>query len=125
VWEFGGVNHEGRPAQYLGLRGICYVELSVKTGTLDAHSGLGGSIFPNAAWRLVWIAVPLLTLVVLVWLAVSEYSGAFMIRSGTRNPLRGLGEAARYVFRRPVAVFSLYTLALILLALVNIVNISV
>jgi acetylornithine deacetylase/succinyl-diaminopimelate desuccinylase-like protein len=54
VWEFGGVNHEGRPAQYLGLRGICYVELSVKTGTLDAHSGLGGSIFANAAWRLVW-----------------------------------------------------------------------
>ncbi|MBM4422819.1 MAG: M20/M25/M40 family metallo-hydrolase [Chloroflexi bacterium] len=54
VWEFGGVDHEGRPTQYLGLRGICYVELSVKTGTLDAHSGLGGSIFPNAAWRLVW-----------------------------------------------------------------------
>jgi len=54
VWEFGGVNHEGRPVQYLGLRGICYVELRLKTGTLDAHSGLGGSIFPNAAWRLVW-----------------------------------------------------------------------
>jgi acetylornithine deacetylase/succinyl-diaminopimelate desuccinylase-like protein len=30
------------------------VELRAKTGTLDAHSGLGGSIFPNAAWRLVW-----------------------------------------------------------------------
>jgi len=54
VWEFGGVNHEGAPMQFLGLRGICYVELSVQTGTLDAHSGLGGSIFPNAAWRLVW-----------------------------------------------------------------------
>lgn len=54
VWEFGSVNHEGTPVQHLGLRGICYVELSVKTGTLDAHSGLGGSIFPNAAWRLVW-----------------------------------------------------------------------
>jgi acetylornithine deacetylase/succinyl-diaminopimelate desuccinylase-like protein len=40
--------------QYLGLRGICYVELTVETGTLDAHSGLGGSVFPNAAWRLVW-----------------------------------------------------------------------
>jgi acetylornithine deacetylase/succinyl-diaminopimelate desuccinylase-like protein len=54
VWEFGGVNEDGRPMQYLGLRGICYVELSVKTATMDAHSGLGGSIFPNAAWRLVW-----------------------------------------------------------------------
>lgn len=54
VWEFGGVNHEEVPMQYLGLRGICYVELSVQTGAQDAHSGLGGSIFPNAAWRLVW-----------------------------------------------------------------------
>src|SRR3990172_9391830 len=54
VWEFGGVDHEERPEQYLGLRGICYVELSVKTASQDAHSGLGGSIFANAAWRLVW-----------------------------------------------------------------------
>lgn len=54
IWEFGGVNHEGTPMQYLGMRGICYVELVVETGTLDAHSGLGGSIFPNAAWRLAW-----------------------------------------------------------------------
>ncbi len=54
IWEFGGVNEWGEPLQALGLRGICYVELHAKTGTLDAHSGLGGSIFPNAAWRLVW-----------------------------------------------------------------------
>jgi acetylornithine deacetylase/succinyl-diaminopimelate desuccinylase-like protein len=40
--------------QYLGLRGICYVELSVESLGIDVHSGLGGSIFPNAAWRLVW-----------------------------------------------------------------------
>ena len=54
VWEFGGVDHREMPMQYLGLRGICYVELSVETAGTDAHSGLGGSIFPNAAWRLVW-----------------------------------------------------------------------
>lgn len=54
IWEFGGVDHRDVPVQYLGLRGICYVELSVRTASLDAHSGLGGSIFPNAAWRLVW-----------------------------------------------------------------------
>jgi acetylornithine deacetylase/succinyl-diaminopimelate desuccinylase-like protein len=36
------------------MRGICYVELSVETANQDAHSGLGGSIFPNAAWRRVW-----------------------------------------------------------------------
>jgi acetylornithine deacetylase/succinyl-diaminopimelate desuccinylase-like protein len=54
IWEFGGVDHRGTPMQYLGLRGICYVELSVETASSDAHSGTGGSIFPNAAWRLVW-----------------------------------------------------------------------
>ncbi len=54
VWEFGGVDHREVPMQYLGLRGICYVELSVETASTDVHSGLGGGIFPNAAWRLVW-----------------------------------------------------------------------
>ncbi|MFL5805880.1 MAG: M20/M25/M40 family metallo-hydrolase [Roseiflexaceae bacterium] len=54
IWEFGTVNHEGAPMQYLGMRGICYVELSAECLSMDAHSGLGGSIFPHAAWRLVW-----------------------------------------------------------------------
>jgi acetylornithine deacetylase/succinyl-diaminopimelate desuccinylase-like protein len=54
LWEFGAVDHREVPMQYLGLRGICYVELSVETASVDVHSGLGGSIFPNPAWRLVW-----------------------------------------------------------------------
>ena len=54
IWEFGGVDHREVPMQYLGLRGICYVELSVESLGTDVHSGLGGSILPNAAWRLVW-----------------------------------------------------------------------
>ena len=54
LWEFGGVDHREVPLQYAGLRGICYVELSVETAKIDAHSGVGGSIFPNAAWRLTW-----------------------------------------------------------------------
>ena len=54
IWEFGGVDHREIPMQYLGLRGICYVELWVETASTDVHSGLGGSIMPNAAWRLVW-----------------------------------------------------------------------
>ena len=54
IWEFGGVDHRDIPMQYLGLRGICYVELSLDTADMDVHSGLGGSIFPNPAWRLVW-----------------------------------------------------------------------
>jgi len=54
IWESGGVDTKDVPYQYLGLRGICYVELSVETANQDIHSGLGGSIFPNAAWRMVW-----------------------------------------------------------------------
>ena len=54
IWEFGGVDHRDKPVQYLGLRGICYVELSVTSLGTDVHSGLGGSILPNAAWRLTW-----------------------------------------------------------------------
>lgn len=54
VWEFGGVDDFDQPILHLGLRGICYVELSVTTANQDVHSGLGGSIFPNAAWRLTW-----------------------------------------------------------------------
>jgi acetylornithine deacetylase/succinyl-diaminopimelate desuccinylase-like protein len=54
IWEFGGVDHRDVPVQYLGLRGICYVELSVESLGTDVHSGLGGSILPNAAWRLTW-----------------------------------------------------------------------
>jgi len=54
IWEFGSVDHRGVPMQYLGLRGICYVELNVESLETDVHSGIGGSIFPNAAWRLVW-----------------------------------------------------------------------
>ena len=54
VWESGGVDPDGRPQFFLGMRGICYLQLSVRTASRDAHSGLGGSIFPNAAWRLTW-----------------------------------------------------------------------
>lgn len=54
IWEFGSVDYEGRPTQTLGMRGLSYFELSVQTADLDCHSGLGGSLIPNAAWRLVW-----------------------------------------------------------------------
>jgi acetylornithine deacetylase/succinyl-diaminopimelate desuccinylase-like protein len=51
VWEFGGVDAEGRPHLTLGLRGLLYVELRVRTMSRDAHSG-GAHNMPNAAWRL-------------------------------------------------------------------------
>jgi acetylornithine deacetylase/succinyl-diaminopimelate desuccinylase-like protein len=54
LWEFGGVDFNDRPETVLGMRGDVYVELRATTISHDAHSGLGGSIFPNAAWRLTW-----------------------------------------------------------------------
>ncbi len=51
VWEFGGVDAQGRPVQTLGLRGLLYVEYRVRTMSRDAHSG-GAHNMPNAAWRL-------------------------------------------------------------------------
>ncbi|MBW7883230.1 MAG: M20/M25/M40 family metallo-hydrolase [Caldilineaceae bacterium] len=54
LWEFGDVDYDGASMNYLGFRGLLYVQFSVQTANLDAHSGIGGTIFPNAAWRLTW-----------------------------------------------------------------------
>lgn len=53
IWEAGYKDAAGRPTVSLGLKGICYVDLTVRSTRLDAHSSVGG-IVPNAAWRLVW-----------------------------------------------------------------------
>jgi acetylornithine deacetylase/succinyl-diaminopimelate desuccinylase-like protein len=54
IWEEGGEDENGTPTLYCGMRGIAYFELHVRTIAYDAHSGFGGSLLPNAAWRLVW-----------------------------------------------------------------------
>jgi acetylornithine deacetylase/succinyl-diaminopimelate desuccinylase-like protein len=54
LWEFGEVDGEGVSMQYLGFRGILYVELSVQALAQDCHSGIWGTLLPNAAWRLNW-----------------------------------------------------------------------
>jgi acetylornithine deacetylase/succinyl-diaminopimelate desuccinylase-like protein len=53
IWEFGGKGWDGRPQIHLGLKGICYVELRIKSLNGDQHSSVATSA-PNAAWRLVW-----------------------------------------------------------------------
>jgi acetylornithine deacetylase/succinyl-diaminopimelate desuccinylase-like protein len=52
LWEFGGIDEDGYPTAYLGLRGILAIELRIRTMSQDAHSG-GAHALPNAAWRLV------------------------------------------------------------------------
>lgn len=53
LWEGGERDPKGRPAIYLGMKGILYVELRSKTASVDQHSSLA-PIFPNPAWRLIW-----------------------------------------------------------------------
>ena len=50
--EGGAIDEHGRPVLICGVRGICYVELRVRTLAYDAHSG-GAQLYPNAAWRLI------------------------------------------------------------------------
>jgi acetylornithine deacetylase/succinyl-diaminopimelate desuccinylase-like protein len=109
LWEFGYVDHHETPLLHAGLRGICYVELSVRTMDRDVHSGVGGSIFPNAAWRLNWalsslkapdekIRIPGFYDAVrppserdlMLMSALPEVADEFRARYGVREFLRGL-----------------------------------
>lgn len=51
VWEFGGVDAEGRPMTYCGLKGILTVELAVSTAGHDLHSSFG-AVIENPIYRL-------------------------------------------------------------------------
>jgi acetylornithine deacetylase/succinyl-diaminopimelate desuccinylase-like protein len=53
IWEFGGIDIDGRPLIHLGLKGICYVEMRAKGARGDQHSSVATSV-PNPAWRVVW-----------------------------------------------------------------------
>lgn len=53
IWEFGHKDLKDIPQIYLGLKGICYVELRAKGAASDQHSSWG-TLVPNPAWRLVW-----------------------------------------------------------------------
>lgn len=52
IWEFGYVDSKNRPIIGLGMKGLLYVELSVKESIRDAHSSLA-VIIKNPAWRLI------------------------------------------------------------------------
>jgi len=53
VWEGGSREIDGPAIITLGVKGVCYVELRVRTANIDAHSS-NAPIWKNAAWRLVW-----------------------------------------------------------------------
>lgn len=51
IWEFGYVDAKNRPIIGLGMKGLLFVELSVKESIRDAHSSLA-ALIKNPAWRL-------------------------------------------------------------------------
>ena len=53
IWEYGDKDPSGRPQIYLGLKGICVVQLHARGPSEDVHS-MWGAILPNPMWRLVW-----------------------------------------------------------------------
>ena len=53
LWEFGSTDEKGRYTLHMGVKGICYVQLRVKSVDHDLHSSYA-PLAPNAAWRLVW-----------------------------------------------------------------------
>ena len=52
IWEFGYVDQKNRPIIGLGMKGLLYVELTVKESIRDVHSSFA-VIIKNPAWRLV------------------------------------------------------------------------
>lgn len=52
IWEFGYVDEKDRPIINLGMKGLLYVELSIRESVRDVHSSLA-VLVENPAWRLV------------------------------------------------------------------------
>jgi acetylornithine deacetylase/succinyl-diaminopimelate desuccinylase-like protein len=53
IWEAGYKNRSEQLVISLGLKGILYVELSVRGANTDVHSALA-AVIPSPVWRLVW-----------------------------------------------------------------------
>ena len=52
IWEFGYVDSKNRPIIGLGMKGLLFVELSIRESIRDAHSSLA-VLIKNPAWRLI------------------------------------------------------------------------
>ncbi|MBI3859409.1 MAG: M20/M25/M40 family metallo-hydrolase [Thaumarchaeota archaeon] len=52
VWEFGTVDATGRPTVTLGVKGMIYLELVLRSLEADAHSSYA-AVLPSAPWRMV------------------------------------------------------------------------
>lgn len=51
IWEYGKIGGDGTPVIGLGVKGMIYLELTVRSLSQDAHSMYAAAL-PSAAWRL-------------------------------------------------------------------------
>jgi len=80
--------------------------------------GAMGTVAAAGGW-LTWVVVPLLMLVAILWLALTECTRIVAVVEGTRNVLRAFGGAMRFVLRHLPSVAGLYGPALLLLGLIH------
>ncbi len=52
IWEYGRIGGDGTPVISLGVKGMIYLELTVRTLSQDAHSMYAAAL-PSPVWRLV------------------------------------------------------------------------
>jgi len=51
IWEYGKIGGDGRPVVGLGVKGMIYLEMTVRALSQDAHSMYAAAL-PSAVWRL-------------------------------------------------------------------------
>ena len=51
IWEYGKISGDGRPVVGLGVKGMIYLELTVRSLSQDAHSMYAAAL-PSPVWRL-------------------------------------------------------------------------
>jgi acetylornithine deacetylase/succinyl-diaminopimelate desuccinylase-like protein len=52
MWEYGNIDAQGRPVVSLGVKGMIYLEFTIRSLSQDAPGSLAAAL-PNAIWRLV------------------------------------------------------------------------
>ncbi|MBN1427736.1 MAG: hypothetical protein JXB07_05075 [Anaerolineae bacterium] len=66
-----------------------------------------------------WITLSLLVLIIVPWLAISDYTHLFAVVDQTRNVFKAFGKAFILIFRRPLALAGLFGLSLLMLLLIQ------
>jgi hypothetical protein len=100
------------------LLGVVQVLLFVVV--LGPAIAVGAGIAAIAGAWLLWLAVPLLVLLAVVWLALFELARVIAVASGERNVPRAIGRAGRAIWHHPRPVAVIYGLTLLLLSLLHV-----